>query len=181
VHGAAHQTVAFEVTECPLAMLVVGIDTLLAPTLTTRLVDRLGTGPVLLGGTLLAVAAYALFLPAAADWTYPAMLPSLVVLGLAFALAYGPLTMAATDGIEEREPRPGQWAALHLDPVRHRARAVCRDGGYVATLDGASEIGALRVALVVPIVAVGLGALIIAFGLRAPRTAPVAAQVSRSR
>jgi predicted MFS family arabinose efflux permease len=31
------------------------------------------------------------------------MLPSLILLGLAFSLAYGPLTIAATDGISEQE------------------------------------------------------------------------------
>ena len=86
-----------------LAMLVIGVDTVLAPTLTTRLVGRFGTVPVLLGGLVLAAAAYLLFLPVGPSWTYPAMLPSFAALGLAFALAYGPLTMAATTGIAPGE------------------------------------------------------------------------------
>ena len=31
------------------------------------------------------------------------MLPTLILLGLAFSLAYGPLTIAATDGVAEEE------------------------------------------------------------------------------
>jgi MFS family permease len=86
-----------------LAMLVIAIDTILAPTLTTWLVNRFGTGRVLFAGLLSAVLAYAWFQPLAPDWAYATMLPGLVLLGLAFSLAYGPLTMAATDGVGEHE------------------------------------------------------------------------------
>jgi hypothetical protein len=78
-----------------LAMLIVGVDTVLAPTLTPRLVNRFGNTRVLFGGLLLAVAAYALFLPVGPDWSYAAMLPTMALLGLAFALAYGPVTITA--------------------------------------------------------------------------------------
>lgn len=157
-----------------LALLVVGIDTVLAPTLTTRLVNRFGTGPVLLGGMLLAVAAYALFLPAAADWTYPAMLPGLVVLGLAFALAYGPLTMAVTDGVDEREQ--GLAGGLLYTSIQFGTALGLSavTAVYAAALDGSSGIEALRTALAVPVVAATLGAIVTATGLRARRPAPSA-------
>ncbi|MGH3239311.1 MAG: MFS transporter, partial [Spirillospora sp.] len=86
-----------------LAMLVLGIDTVLAPTLTPRLVERFGNLRVLLGGLVLAAVAYGLFLPVGLDWAYMIMFPILALLGMAFALVYGPLTMAATDGVDERE------------------------------------------------------------------------------
>ena len=38
-----------------------------------------------------------------ADWPYALMLPTLFLIGVASALAYGPLTIAATDGIDEAE------------------------------------------------------------------------------
>ncbi len=44
-----------------------------------------------------------LFLRLDDDWGYLQMLPMLVLVGVAFALAYGPLTLAATDGVEESE------------------------------------------------------------------------------
>jgi predicted MFS family arabinose efflux permease len=89
--------------ETGLAMLVVGLDTVLSRTLTPKLVNRFGTLRVLLGGLVVAAVAYALFLPVGLDWAYVAMLPTMLLLGVAFSLAYGPLTMAATEGVDERE------------------------------------------------------------------------------
>lgn len=86
-----------------LGLLAIGIDSVLAPTLTPRLVGRFGNFRVILGGFALAALAYALFLPIGPDWTYAAMFPTMVLTGLAFALTYGPLTIAATDGIAEEE------------------------------------------------------------------------------
>jgi MFS family permease len=89
--------------ETGLALMVIGIDSVLAPTLTPWLVNRFGNGRVVFGGFAFAAAAYALFLPLGTDWSYGAMLPTLILLGLAFSLAYGPLTIAATDGVSEDE------------------------------------------------------------------------------
>ncbi|SHE82619.1 Major Facilitator Superfamily protein [Seinonella peptonophila] len=89
--------------ETGLAMLVIGIDAILAPTLTPWLIQKLGTNRVIFGGLLLAALSYTLFQPIELDWTYKAMFPSFIILGLSFALTYGPLTIAATDGIEEKE------------------------------------------------------------------------------
>ncbi|MFI0810690.1 MFS transporter [Streptomyces echinatus] len=86
-----------------LAMLVAGVDAVLSPTLTPRLVDRFGNARVITGGLLLAALSYGLFLPVTADWTYAAMFPGLLALGLAFSLAYGPLTIVATEGVAEEE------------------------------------------------------------------------------
>ncbi|WP_223624458.1 MFS transporter [Microbacterium sp. EST19A] len=86
-----------------LAMVVLAIDAILAPTVTPRMVARFGTWPVAIGGLALAALSYALFLPVAPDWTYALMFPSFLVLGLAFTFAYGPLTIAATDGVADRD------------------------------------------------------------------------------
>ncbi|MFG3099752.1 MFS transporter [Streptomyces sp. NPDC048182] len=86
-----------------LALLVVGVDAVLSPTLTPRLVRRFGNARVITGGLLLAALAYGLFLPLGPDWSYAVMLPGLLCLGLAFALAYGPLTITATEGVAEEE------------------------------------------------------------------------------
>jgi MFS family permease len=149
-----------------LAMLVVGIDMILAPTLTTRLVNRFGHVPVLFGGLLSATLAYALFLPVAADWTYAAMLPTMLLLGLAFSLAYGPLTMAATDGIDEREH--GLAGGLLYTSIQFgTALGISAVTAVsVAISDGGSGLGleAIRAALVVPVVAAVLAAVSTAFG-----------------
>ena len=77
---------------------------LLAPTLVPRLVARFGVSQVILAGLTASAAAYALFLPIALDSGYAAaMLPTFVLAGLGFALAYGPLNIAATNGIAPHE------------------------------------------------------------------------------
>ncbi|MFE9191086.1 MFS transporter [Micromonospora sp. NPDC007208] len=161
--------------ETGLAMLVIGIDTVLAPTLTPRLVNRFGNVRVLFGGLVLASLAYALFLPVGPDWTYAAMLPTMALLGLAFSLAYGPLTMAALEGIDESEHGLAGGllytamqfgTALGLSAVTAVNVAALADGDSPQ-----AGLDALRAALIVPVAAAVLGAIITAFGLRAARTA----------
>ncbi|WLQ39651.1 MFS transporter [Streptomyces laculatispora] len=151
------------------AMIVIGIDAILSPTLTPKLVSRFGNARVIFVGLLLAALAYALFLPVGADWTYPVMFPSLLILGLAFALAYGPLTIAATAGIEEEEQGLAGGllytsfqfgAALGLSAATAVNVAATDSDAPAALLDG------YHAALVVPLAAALLAALVGAFGLR---------------
>lgn len=86
-----------------LAFMVMGLDLILAPLVTPALVRRFGNSAVMVGGFVAALAAFLLFLRLDADWTYGDLLPSLVLVGVAFALAYGPLTLAATEGVDETE------------------------------------------------------------------------------
>jgi MFS family permease len=155
-----------------LAMLVVALDTVLAPTLTPRLVDRFGNVRVLFGGLVLAALAYAAFLPVGPDWTYGAMLPTLILLGTGFALAYGPLTMAATDDVDDDEHGLAAGllytamqfgTALGLSAVT--AVSVAALGGGTA-VSGAAGLDAIRVALWVPLVAAVAAVVVTAFGLR---------------
>ncbi|WP_327271960.1 MFS transporter [Streptomyces sp. NBC_01224] len=154
------------------AMIVIGIDAILSPTLTPKLVSRFGNARVIFVGLLLAALAYALFLPVGADWTYPVMFPSLLILGLAFALAYGPLTITATAGIEEEEQGLAGGllytsfqfgAALGLSAATAVNVAATDSDAPAALLDG------YHAALVVPLAAALLAALVAAFGLRPPK------------
>ncbi|MEO3886945.1 MFS transporter [Nonomuraea sp. B5E05] len=86
-----------------LALLAAAADVVIAPTLTPWLVNRYGNAKVILGGLLSGLLAYVLFLGAGLDWTYAAMVPSMVLIALMFAFAYGPLMITATDGIAARE------------------------------------------------------------------------------
>ncbi len=168
-----------------LAMLVIGIDTILAPTLTPRLVNRFGNVRVLFGGLVVAALGYALFLPIGLDWTYAAMLPTMLLLGVAFSLAYGPLTMAATEGIAESEHGLASGllytsiqfgTALGLSAVTAVSVAALGDAGTPEAM-----LDSLRLALVVPVAAAVAGAVITVFGIRrrAPGpAAPVPVQVS---
>ena len=76
---------------------------LLAPRL-GPIIGRVGTTRLIALGLGSAAAGYALFLPIGIDSPYwIAMLPTMVLAGLGFALAYGPLNIAATNGIAPQE------------------------------------------------------------------------------
>lgn len=163
-----------------LAMLVMGVDAVLSPTLTPRLVARFGNARVILGGLVLAALSYGLFLPLGADWSYAAMFPSFLILGLAFALSYGPLTIVATDGIADEEQGLAGGllytafqfgAAVGLSATTAVAVAATRGNAPAAVLDG------YRAALLVPFAAAVVAVVIAAFGLRARRDAATAAAV----
>lgn len=164
-----------------LALLVVALDTILAPTLTPKLVERFGNVRVLFGGLALAALAYAAFLPVGLDWTYLVMLPALALLGTAFALAYGPLTMAATDDVDPGEHGLAAgllYTSLQFGTALGLSAATAVS---VAALDGrefAGEAGldAVRAALWVPVAAAVLAAAVTAFGLRASRSTEAATQ-----
>jgi MFS family permease len=154
--------------ETGLALLVVGSDTVLAPTVTPRLVNRFGTVRVILGGMALATIAYALFLPVGLEWTYAQMLPTLVLIGLAFALAYGALTIAATEGIaEEEQGLAGGLLNVSIQFGAAFGLAVATAVNVAATEAGSREglLDGHQAALIVPVVATAIGAAIIASGL----------------
>jgi MFS family permease len=155
--------------ETGLALAVAGIDAVLAPTLTPLLVARFGNARVVVAGLALTALAYLLFLPVGPDWGFLAMLPSLAVLGVAFALAYGPLTIAGTDGVDDHEQGLASGllttsfqfgAALGLAAVSAVIVAATADASPEAALAG------YRAGLVVPLVAAVLGTVLTATGLR---------------
>ncbi|RKN11598.1 MFS transporter [Streptomyces radicis] len=154
--------------ETSFAMLVLGIDAILAPLLTPRLVNRWGNTRVILGGLVVAATGYALFLPIGMDTVYLAMFPTMLLVGISFALAYGPLTIAATDGIAEEEQ--GLAGALFYTSFQFGAALGLSSATAVSVaVGGAGERGMLdgyRAALLVPLGAAVLGALVTASGLR---------------
>jgi len=172
--------------ETGVAMLVAGGDMLLAPTVTPWLVNRFGVTRVILAGALSAAVAYALFLRIDAETPYvTGMLPTMLLIGVAFALAYGPLTIAATDGIapEEQGLAGGllytSWqfgAALGLAVVTAAMVAATEGGGGSGvTIDGITS------ALLVPVAAALLSAAVTALGLRRCDCPDVGVTASASR
>lgn len=89
--------------ETSFALMLMALDAILAPTLTPVLVSRFGNMRVVLGGFVAAIAAYGLFLPVGPDWSFAMMTPTLLLTSVAFTLAYGPLAIAATDGVAPEE------------------------------------------------------------------------------
>ncbi|MFE0778209.1 MFS transporter [Streptomyces sp. NPDC058861] len=152
--------------ETALALVVMGCDAILAPTLTPRLVARFGNARVILGGFVLAVVSYALFLPVGPDWSYAAMFPTLLLTGLAFALAYGPLTIVGTEGIAGEEQ--GLASGLLTTATQFGSAVGISAVTAVHGLSGGGLDG-FRAALVVPLVMVGVGTVITATGVRRSR------------
>lgn len=139
-----------------LAMLVVAIDAILAPTLTPVLVRRFGLWRVICGGMTCAALSVALFLGVEQDWVYLSMLPSFLALGFAFTLAYGPLTIAATDGVDEASQ--GLTGGLLYTTFQFGAAIglAATTAVQVAVMaSGTGQLESYRAALLVPL-AIGL-------------------------
>lgn len=157
--------------ETGLAFAVMGLDLLLAPLITPVLVRRFGNATVIVAGFVAATAAFALFLRVDSDWTYLHMLPSLILVGVAFALVYGPLTLAATEGVDESEH--GLAGGILYTGFQFGAAL----GLAIVTIvlagnsHGAAQLGDYRAALAVPT----------ALAVLATGTAVVARARSRSR
>jgi MFS family permease len=98
------QTRGWSALETGLAIFPAGaIVATLAPRV-APLIMRFGLTRLITAGLLSTVAAYALFLPIGLDSGYViAMLPTFILGGLGFGLAYGPLNVAATNGIRPEE------------------------------------------------------------------------------
>jgi MFS family permease len=152
-----------------LALLVVAIDAILAPTLTPVLVRRFGLWRVIAVGMVFATLSVLLFLGVEQDWVYLSMLPSLLALGFAFTLAYGPLTIAATDGVEESSQ--GLTSGLLYTTFQFGAAiglAATTAVQVAATTAGVGQLDSYRMALLVPLT---LGVIGVAVALpRAWRT-----------
>ncbi|PKR90950.1 MFS transporter [Pleomorphomonas diazotrophica] len=147
-----------------LAVIVVSIDAILAPTLTPALVNRFGNVRVIVVGLVLAAVAYALFLRLGLDWTYAAMFPTMLVLGVGFALAYGPLTIVATNGVVENEQ--GLASSLINTSFQFGAGLGVSAVGALAVLglgsgaDAGARLEALRAAMLVPVAAAAVASFV---------------------
>ncbi len=154
-----------------LALLVVAIDAILAPTLTPILVRRFGLWRVIAAGMACAALSFLLFLGVERDWVYLSMLPSLLALGIAFTLAYGPLTIAATDGVEESAQ--GLTSGLLYTTFQFGAAiglAATTAVQVAATAAGAGRLDSYRAALLVPVILGVIGlAVALPHAWRAPQ------------
>ncbi|MEV7397891.1 MFS transporter [Aeromicrobium sp. NPDC092404] len=140
--------------ETSLALLIMAIDGLLAPTLTPWVVTRFGHASVLTAGVVAQAVSFLLFLPMTADWSYYAMLPGLVAMGLAFTLAYGTLAIAATDGVDDSEHGLAGGLLYTAFQVGAALGLAVVSAALVALADGgATGLDDYRAALLVPLVA----------------------------
>ncbi|MBB5121000.1 MFS transporter [Streptomyces eurocidicus] len=157
-----------------LALLAIGADAVLSPTLTPRLVGRFGNARVIFGGLLLTALAYALFLPVGADWSYAAMFPTMILLGLAFSLVYGPLVIVATDGIDEEEQGLAGgllYTSFQFGAALGLSAVTVAQAGFQGEGDAPADrlLAGYHAALLVPLGAAALAVIVGGFGLRSRR------------
>jgi MFS family permease len=157
--------------ETGLTFAIMGIDLVLAPLLTPKLVRRFGNVPVMVAGFASATLAFLLFLRLDDHWNYLHMLPMLVLVGIAFALAYGPLTLAATEGVDESEQ--GLAGGLLYTAFQFGAALGLALVTIVLVGDrsGAPAVDDYRVALLVP-TALAVAAALAVVPVRRRSTAP---------
>jgi EmrB/QacA subfamily drug resistance transporter len=146
---------------------------LLAPRI-APLIERFGATRLIGLGLASTAIGYALFLPIGLDSNYAAaMLPTFVFAGLGFGLAYGPLNVAATNGVapEEQGLAGGlvntsfQFGGALVLAIATAVNSANGGPGATALLDG------FHAAVVVSVIAAVLGVAAIALRRRA-RTEP---------
>jgi EmrB/QacA subfamily drug resistance transporter len=143
-----------------------------------QLIARFGTTRLIVAGLLSASAAFALFIPIGLGSTYvPSVLPTMVLAGIGFALAFAPLNVAGTSGVAPAEQ--GLAGGLLNTSFQFGGALVLAIVTAVinAHTDGATPQGLLdgfHPALVVSVVAALIGAA--AVGLRLPLRAAAAVE-----
>ncbi|WP_199521598.1 MFS transporter [Jiangella anatolica] len=156
--------------ETGLAVAPVGVvGAILSPVLAPPLVARFGPPRVILAGQLTAVAAYVLlqFLGPSTGYT-AVLLPAFVLIGVAFTLAYGPLTMAAAGAVDAADQG---LAGGVVNTAFQLGAALGLSAVTAAYATGADVMDGLRSALVVPLVIAAIGALTAVRGVQRARTA----------
>jgi EmrB/QacA subfamily drug resistance transporter len=146
---------------------------LLAPRI-APLVMRFGVRRLITAGLASTAVGYALFVPIGLHSGYAAMLPTFLLAGLGFALAYGPLNIAGTNGVPAHEQGLASGlvstsfqvgGALVLAVVTAvNSAATGADGSPQALLDG------YHAAIVVSVIAAGIGVAATAIRGRARST-----------
>ncbi len=139
------------------------------------LIYRFGLTRLIVTGLLSTAGAYALFIPIGLNSSYlPSVLPTMILAGLGFALAFGPLNVAATAGVAPAEQ--GLAGGLLNTSFQFGGALVLAVVTAVnnANTGGLTPRGLLdgfHPALVVSVVAAVIGA--VAVGARIPRRTPV--------
>jgi MFS family permease len=150
------------------------------------LLSRFGTGRLAALAFVCLAASYAVFLRAGVTPDYPAvLLPTMLLVGLAFGLGFSALSVAATDGM----PNDEQGLAASLFQTSFQVggalvlavvTAVVDAGGGSRVTTAAATLAAYRPALLVILGVAVVGALVALAGLRRGVEPGLADQVSTS-
>lgn len=158
--------------ETGLVFLVGAVELVIAPVLTPRLTSHFGDLPVLTAGLVVLTIGFSLTLRLSDATTFWDLAASLLLLGVAFALIYGPLTAAAVEGMDEE--RHGVAGGVVYTGFQFGAAL----GVALATIvlvagsAGALTAGDYSRGMLVPVTAIGSAVVIaVAAGIRSRRTA----------
>ena len=133
------------------------------------IVERFGVIRIIIAGTSLGAIGYRLFLRVGRDSPYFSdMLPTMILIGLAFALACRPLTIAATDGIEAGEQGLA-GGILYTSWQFGSALGLAAVTAIKLTAVDENSLEGFHAVLFVPVIAVIVSTLIVALGLRVRR------------
>jgi EmrB/QacA subfamily drug resistance transporter len=161
-----------------LAFLPAGVLVALMAPRIGPLATRVGIGRTALVGMAVFVPGYALALRIGDDFTYATMLlPTVLLIGLGFGLAFPTLNMAATSGVADHEQ--GLASALVNTSFQLGGAVVLAIVTAVVAAGGAGAAGASfdvyrpGIAVVAGVAAVGLAVALAAFGGRARQVAGV--------
>jgi MFS family permease len=161
-----------------LAFLPAGLMVAILSTRMTSIIGRLGTARVTVVAFVSLVAGYVVFLRVGVSPDYPTViLPTLLLIGIAFGLGFAALSLAATAGIPDEEQ--GLAASLFQTAfqvggaiVLAVVTAVVDAGGGSQITSAQATLGAYRPALAVITGVSALGALTAISGLLAGRRRP---------
>jgi MFS family permease len=163
-----------------LAFLPTGVLGGLVASRVAPLIQRFGLPQVIAFGMALMVVAYALLLRIGVDSDYWTVLfPTFALVGFGFGFAYGPLTIAATNGIAPNEQ--GLASGMVQTSFQFGGALVLAIVTAVnsATVDGSRDPGDLldgfQTALIVPVMVAAMGLAITLLGVRTARPVPTPA------
>ena len=173
-----------------LAFLPAGVVVAVLSTRMSVIIDRFGSARIAVAAFISLVAGYAVFLRVGVRPDYPTVIfPAVVLIGIAFGLGFSALSLAATDGVADREQ--GLAASLFQTSFQVGGAIVLAVVTAVIDAGGASRItsstsvqatlGAYRPALALITVVSAIGAITALSGLRPGRRtalAPAAAAKS---
>jgi MFS family permease len=172
-----------------LAFLPAGVVVAVLSTRMSVIIDRFGSARIAVAAFVSLVAGYAVFLRVGVRPDYPTVIfPAVVLIGIAFGLGFSALSLAATDGVADREQ--GLAASLFQTSFQVGGAIVLAVVTAVIDAGGASRItsstsvqatlGAYRPALALITVVSAVGAITALSGLRQGRRAALAPAAAKS-
>jgi MFS family permease len=169
-----------------LAFLPAGVVVAVLSTRMSVIIDRFGSARIAVAAFVSLVAGYVVFLRVGVQPDYPSVIfPAVVLIGIAFGLGFSALSLAATNGVADREQ--GLAASLFQTSFQVGGAIVLAVVTAVVDAHGASHItsaqatlSAYRPALALIAAVSAIGAITALSGLRPRRRAALAAAPAKS-